>query len=299
MPNRPPRTKSPRHTAPPLLESLEARRLMSASLEDGVLQVRGTDEDDVIKITQPRSNPRRINVAINDDTFAFKAHRVRRIEVRAQDGDDEVSIGGRVRARAKLYGGRGDDTLAGGSAADLLVGGAGDDDLLGGRSKDRLFSGEGQDVFNSTDSIRELIDRDEDDGIRITLDEAPSLVRASVLDLLDGNDFRNLLRESDEGETVFELEWDAPGPHSAKINLTGEVIELEVEIDPTTLPAAVTASIAERYPDGEVTEAETLELPDTPLRYEVEVENDGLVRELVITPTGEILADDVEGPIEE
>ena len=86
--------------------------------------------------------------------------------------------------------------------------------LAGGRSKDRLFSGEGQDVFNSTDSIREMIDRDEDDGIRITLDEAPSLVREAVLDLLDGNDFRNLVRESDDGDTVFELEWDAPGPHS-------------------------------------------------------------------------------------
>ena len=283
----------------PLVEMLEGRRLMSAALVDGVLQVRGTDEDDVITVTQPRSNPRRINVAINDDTFAFKAHRVRRVEVRGQDGDDEVSIGNRVRARAKLYGGRGDDTLVGGGAADLLVGGAGDDDLAGGRSKDRLVSGEGQDVFNSTDSVREMIDRDEDDGIRITLDEAPSLVREAVLDLLDGNDFRNLIRETDEGETVFELEWDAPGPHSAKINLAGEVIELEVEIDPNTLPAAVKTAIATKYPAGEITEAETLELPDTPLRYEVEVENDRLVRELVVTPAGEILADDVEGPIEE
>ncbi len=44
------------------------------------------------------------------------------------------------------------------------------------------------------------------------------------------------------------------------INLAGEVIELEVEIDAADLPAAVKAAISARYPTGEITEAETLEL---------------------------------------
>ena len=144
-------------------------------------------------------------------------------------------------------------------------------------------------------------DRDEDDGIRIRLDEAPPAVRAAVLALLAGNDFENLLRETDEGETVFELEWDAPGPHSAKINLAGEVVELEVEIDVADLPAVVSAAIFARYPDGEITEAETLQLPGQAGMFEVEVAvpSAGVRRELVVTALGEILADEVEGPIED
>jgi hypothetical protein len=63
----------------------------------------------------------------------------------------------------------------------------------------------------------------------------------------------------------------------------------------------VHAAIATKYPDGEITEAETLELPNTPLRYEVEVAvpSEGIRREIVITPEGEILADEIEGPIED
>ena len=142
-------------------------------------------------------------------------------------------------------------------------------------------------------------DRDEDDGVRIQLDEAPTAVRAAVLELLEGNEFENLVRETDEGETVFELEWEVGGvPHSAKINLAGEVIELEVEIDIDALPAAVREAVLARYPEGEITEAETLQLPGQPLMYEVEVENAGLVRELVITQEGQILSDEVERPIE-
>ena len=282
----------------PVVEPLEGRRMLSATLNHGLLEVRGSDGDDEITIEQTR-NPRRMHVTVNDEKFSFKSHQVHRTIVRSLDGDDVVEAGERLKTRTMQLGGRGDDTLVGGGGPDILRGGLGDDDLTGGRGKDRLFGEEGQDVFQSSDSLKEMKDRDEDDGVRVRLEEANSLVQAAVLDLLDGNDFRNLLRESDDGEIVYELEWDAPGPHSAKINLAGDVIELEVEIDPGMLPAAVTAAIAARYPDGEITEAETLELPDTPLRYEVEVENEGLVRELVVTPAGEILADDVEGPIEE
>jgi hypothetical protein len=135
--------------------------------------------------------------------------------------------------------------------------------------------------------------------VRIKFAEAPPAVQAAVLGLLAGADFENLLRETDEGETVFELEWEAEGTaHSAKINLAGEVIELEVEIDPATLPQPVIDAVFDRYPQAQITEAETLQLPNTPLRFEVEVENAGLVRELVITPEGEILSDEIEGEVE-
>jgi hypothetical protein len=275
---------------------------MSASLRGGVLRVHGTDGDDAIVIQRSESQPHKLQVTVNGESRLFRAGKVHRIRVYAHDGDDSVEFSEAVRTRATIVGGAGDDEILGGSGKDLILGGDGEDDLAGGPNRDKLFAGEGEDVFNSTDARREMKDRGEgEDGIRVALEEVSPVVRAAVLDLLDGNDFLNLLEEVDDGAVVYELEWEAPGPRSAKINLAGEVIELEVEIDPATLPDAVKSAIATKYPTGEITEAETLELPDTPLRYEVEVAvpSEGVRRELVITPAGEILADDVEGPIED
>ena len=286
-----------------MFEHLEARRLMSVSLRGGVLRVHGTEGDDAIVIERSQTQPHKLEVTVNDEApRLFRAGKVHGIRVRGYEGDDAIELSEDVLNRATIYGGDGDDEIVGGSGKDVILGGAGEDDLAGGPNRDRIFSGDGEDVFNSTDARREMKDRVEgEDGIRVTIDQVSPAVRAAVLDLLDGNDFENLLEEVDDGAVVYELEWDAPGPHSAKINLAGEVIELEVEIDPDTLPAAVKTAIATKYPTGEITEAETLELPNTPLRYEVEVAiaSEGIRRELVITPAGEILADEIEGPIED
>ena len=285
-----------------MFERLEPRRLMSASLRDGILRVHGTSGDDAITIARSEAQPHKLQVTVNGESRLFRAGKVHWIRVKGHNGDDVIEMAEDVFSRATLIGGLGDDEMVGGPCKDLLVGEAGEDDLAGGGNRDKVFGGDGDDVFSSTDARREMIDRGDDDGIRVTLDEAPSAVAATVVGLLAGNEIENLLEEVDEdGATVYELEWNAPGPHSAKINLAGEVIELEVEIDPATLPAAVTAAIATRYPSGEITEAETLELPSTLLRYEVEVAvpGEGMRRELVITPQGGMLADDVEGPIEE
>ena len=83
------------------------------------------------------------------------------------------------------------------------------------------------------------------------------------LELLDGERLRQpACARPTRAQTVFELEWDAPRARTRRRSTwPATVIELEVEIDPATLPAAVTAAIADQYPDGEITEAETLELP--------------------------------------
>jgi len=285
-----------------MFEHLEARRLMSASLRGGVLRVLGTDGDDAIVIERSAAQPHKLQVTVNDESpRLFRAGKVHGIRIRGYDGDDVIRLSEEVRHRATIFGGAGDDDILAGSGKDLILGGDGDDELAGGPNRDKIFGEAGDDVFASTDARREMKDRGADDGIGVTLEQVPSTVRAAVLDLLDGNEIENLVEEVEHGAVVYELEWNAPGPHSAKINLAGEVIELEVEIDPDTLPSAVKTAIATKYPAGEITEAETLELPNTPLRYEVEVSlaSEGIRRELVITPAGEILADEVEGPIED
>ena len=282
-------------TRPSVVEHLEGRVLLSASLRGGTLSVAGTRGDDEITVAL---NGASVDVTVNGEVRSFEAARVTRgIRADGRAGDDAIDVAAAFALPVRLTGGAGDDELFGASGADLINGGKGDDDLHGRDGVDRLIGGKGEDVFQSSEDAAEIADLDEDDGVRIQFAEAPAPVQASVTTLLAGLPLRNLLRETDEGETVFELEWDAGLGRSAKITLDGTVVELESEIDPATLPAAVTAAIAAKYPLGEITEAETLDLPGEPQAFEVEVVNRRQIRELVVTPAGEILDDSLEGKV--
>jgi Ca2+-binding RTX toxin-like protein len=291
------------HGTASMIEGLERRVLLSASLRGAGLVITGTQDDDVIGVALNAADATKVDVSVNGELQSFDLARVRKgIRVSGLGGEDEIIIGDSITLATVLTGGKNDDTIVGGGGADKIAGGKGDDDLDGGGGNaDRVSGGAGEDVYQSTDDPGEIVDLvDGEDGVRIAFAEAPAPVQASVTMLLAGDPLRNLLREvNDEGGTEFELEWDAGLGRSAKILPDGTVIELEAEIDPATLPAAVVTAIVTRYPDGEITEAETLELPSTPLRYEVEVENRRLVRELVVTPDGEILEDEVEGRVGE
>jgi Ca2+-binding RTX toxin-like protein len=286
------------------VEKLESRRLLSASLRGAGLVVTGTVEDDSIVVSLNAADATKVDVNVNGEVQTFDLARIRKnIRVSGLAGEDEMTISGAngaISVPIILSGGRNDDILVGGNGADRLVGGRGDDDLDGGGSADRVVGGVGQDVYQSTDDPSEILDFNEDeDGVRIALSEAPAPVQVSVATLLAGDPLRNLLREINDGETVFELEWDAGLGKSAKIHSDGTVVEQEAEIAISSLPTAVAAAITGRYPDGEITEAETVTTPESPLNYEVEVENRRLVRELVVTPSGEILDDQVEGRVGE
>ena len=285
-----------------VVEGLEGRVFMSATLRGATLVLKGTPSDDVISVAPGVGEPATLVATVNGEAQSFDAARVKRIRANGLGGDDVITIGGNagaVAVPAKLNGGKGDDELFGGDAADVLRGGRGDDELGGGGGADRISGGAGEDVFQSTDAPAENADfSEDDDGVRISLAEAPPAVQAAVATLLAGAPFGNLFQEVDEGATVYELEWTAAeGPKSAKIALDGTVVELETEIDPATLPAAVVAAITARYPAGEITEAETVVLPDNPLLYEVEVVNRRTIRELLVTPAGEIIDDSVEGRV--
>jgi YD repeat-containing protein len=280
-----------------LVEALEGRRMLSVSAGGAVLKVGGTRDDDVIAIGVNAADPGSLDVSVNGEVRTVSAARLRRIRASGGAGDDVIRLGAGVSLSAVLLGGAGDDELTGAAGADVVIGGKGDDDLGGGAGTDRIVGGQGEDVFQSADAAGEYADLRGDDGIRIAITEAQPAVQATVNSLIQGGTLRNLLRETDDGAEVYELEWNEPGPHSAKTTPDGTVIELEVEIDPATLPAAVTNAITTRYPRGTVTEAETIDVPGQPQNYEVEVENGRLVRELVVSAAGEILADEVEGRV--
>jgi uncharacterized delta-60 repeat protein len=157
----------------------------SAQVKGTKLIVRGTDRRDVITVS-PDTAAGMINVNVNGAAQTFPIAGIKRIEVSARDGNDEVtcSVGGEIittlnggdddddlrllgDARGRLEGDDGDDDLTGGDRADRLRGGDGDDILFGGDGNDdisgddgfdELFGEEGDDELKADDGFEDELD---------------------------------------------------------------------------------------------------------------------------------------------
>ena len=141
-----------------MIELLERRRLLAATLVDGVLTVDGTPGHDLILVFTTRHDGL-IRVRLNElgrtgseVEDQFTANDVRQVVVRAGDGNDRVHIGLGIGTSVdggggndSLIGGSGDDTLHGGSGNDRMFGGGGNDTLAGEAGNDRLAGDDGND----------------------------------------------------------------------------------------------------------------------------------------------------------
>jgi Ca2+-binding RTX toxin-like protein len=126
-----------------MIEALEDRRMLSASLAKGVLRVSGTAGDDVIRIQKSSTS---IQAIIDGVTQTFNAGAVKKIRVMAGAGDDSVLVGPAIPSN--IAGGPGNDRLTGSKAADSINGGDGDDVLNGRGGDDTLIGGVGDDTIN-------------------------------------------------------------------------------------------------------------------------------------------------------
>jgi Ca2+-binding RTX toxin-like protein len=147
---------------------LEDRLLLTSVLSSkGTLAVNGTAGNDTIVVQRHPTNAGLVRVNINGTLQNFNKAAVRRIEVYGLPGNDNLKLDDSLaiisRKGATLFGGTGNDTLAGGTAGitlngyngadsilggsqnDIVIGGDGDDTILGGRGNDRVFAGAGQD----------------------------------------------------------------------------------------------------------------------------------------------------------
>ena len=106
----------------------------------------------------PRSD--RIRIALEDDSivvhlhsqahvagkrWSFKAHRISRIEVLGQGGDDEIRIEPEVTVPAVVLCGSGDNHVRAGGGPTVVVGGPGNDEIEGGNGRNVLIGGLGHD----------------------------------------------------------------------------------------------------------------------------------------------------------
>lgn len=282
------------------IEPLEGRVLLSAVLKGASLALNGTPGNDAFVVAVNATDATKLDVSENGTVKSFPLASVKKIKANGKAGNDVITIAPNVNIPAMIKGGAGDDNLAGGGADDNLLGGKGDDLLDGGGGNDKVAGGAGADLYESSDGPSERSGfNEQDDGVRITLAQAPAPVQASVNSVLGGNAATGLSQSVDDnGATIYEVDWTAAGAnHTAEIAPDGTVQKQTVTIDPSTLPAAVSGAAATKYPKGQITATEKETLADNSVQYDVEVTNGHAVRALVISPTGTIVTDELDGRV--
>jgi len=140
-----------------MIEFLENRRLLSASVANGVLTITGTDKADHINVVQ-RGAAIIVHQVNSITRFAKKDH-ISSIVINALAGNDQIKVTSKLGAT--IDGGDGKDLIIGGNGADILIGGngndrilgqAGNDSISGGAGKDALFGGAGDDFIDALDT---------------------------------------------------------------------------------------------------------------------------------------------------
>ena len=159
--------------------------ITGANIVDGVLQIIGTSDRDVVTVNsvgKGESRSIRVHAGFLPRFRDFVADDVDSILIVLCDGDDLASIAGNVDIDATILGGNGDDHITGGSGNDVLVGDLGRDILLGGDGLDVLIGGAGPDRLNGqgdddllSGNIFDANDADDDDAITDLLNDVAAL----------------------------------------------------------------------------------------------------------------------------
>ncbi|HUU23408.1 MAG TPA: beta-propeller domain-containing protein [Phycisphaerae bacterium] len=143
----------PTRQAHPMIESLEARLLLSVGVVHGAWRIFGADNpgdpSDRIVVRHNAEDASVLEAVVNDVVVStVNRADVRVVKVFGGAGDDEITIElTDADIRVMVFGGAGDDTIEGGPGDDRLFGGPGDDTLTGGDGDDLLRGGPGRDTL--------------------------------------------------------------------------------------------------------------------------------------------------------
>ena len=147
-----------------LVEILEARKLMSVSIANGVMRIRGTAGDDIIEFASYEFEGVKHNVIyVNDRLYRFDTDDVRKVVVWAGRGDDLIFANAEAPflhdvpfgavdlvfdTAMVVRAGLGEDVVHGSGAGDTIKGGDGDDCLFGNSGDDLILGNSGHDTLN-------------------------------------------------------------------------------------------------------------------------------------------------------
>jgi RTX calcium-binding nonapeptide repeat (4 copies) len=128
---------------------------VTADVADGTLRITGSPSADQIALRLSALDRTQLQVDVGDDGSAdhtFDLNTFDAIEVGAGNGGDTVRIDQvngvfTTTESTRIDGQNGDDTLIGGSGAEIFFGGRGDDVVDGNGGADTAFLGRGDDTF--------------------------------------------------------------------------------------------------------------------------------------------------------
>ena len=142
----------------PSFEQLGTRIMpaVNAFFTAGHLTILGDAHDNTIVVSRDTAGTLQVNggaVKVHGGTPTVA--NVAKVHIFGLGGNDTLSLDESNGAlpSANIFGGSGNDTLIGGSAADILFGQAGNDTLLGKSGDDQLFGGAGNDVLTGGSGV--------------------------------------------------------------------------------------------------------------------------------------------------
>jgi Ca2+-binding RTX toxin-like protein len=141
------------------VESLDARRLLSAALSGSLVYVTGTPDRDHVFIQVDGNDTSKLLVNVNGDQQSFDLGAITGVVVELGAGADHSIVSQNADSIHLPV------TMFGGGGADLLIGGSGDDALFGGGGHDRIIGGGGNDLISGGGSRDQLAGGDGNDTI--------------------------------------------------------------------------------------------------------------------------------------
>jgi Ca2+-binding RTX toxin-like protein len=171
----------------------------------GVLTVSGSSADDRIVVSRDAAG----NVLVNGGAVPIQGGaptvgNVELIRVFGNNGNDALSVDetNGPLPRAELFGGAGNDRIAGGSAADLLAGGDGDDALFGGSGAEQLVGGNGNDFVDGNGGADTVLLGNGDDTFQWDPGDGSDVVEG-------GAGFDSMIFNGSNGAETFDVSANA------------------------------------------------------------------------------------------
>jgi hypothetical protein len=116
----------------------------------------------------------------------------------------------------------------------------------------------------------------------------PDAVQQHSKTLLEpGTTVKGCVKDVSAGKTTYEMELITPkGSKDVTFSPAGDVVEVEQEVDPATLPPPVAAAFAKAATSGKLGKVESLTRQGKLISYESTVQKHGKHREVAFSPDG-------------